>query len=317
MTNQDPLSVTQASNNHPSSAETQPVQPFREPDQLSSYQPIHLSKRPAKKKPSSLLVPGIILLVIFIYFFAPLKTNLLLLGIDRSPDGTDMGRSDTIVLTSINPFIPTINMLSIPRDLWVPIPGHGENRINTAHFYAEIDHPGSGPAALEKVIHDNFQVSISYYARIKLGDFPNIIDALGGVTINVPENMPGFAAGPQHMDGTQALAFVRSRKSADDFFRMQHGQLLLQSVLAQLLQPATWPKMPAFLAAIGQMVDTNIPFWQYPRLGMALLRSIPIGIHSHTITREMVTPYTTDLGAQVLLPKWEMIVPLAKQLIGK
>ncbi|MGW8252006.1 MAG: LCP family protein, partial [Anaerolineales bacterium] len=89
-----------------------------------------------------LLVPLVAFLAL--YFFAPLRTRLLVLGIDYAPPGSIVGRSDTIILMSINPLQPRVAMLSIPRDLWLPIPGIGENRINTAHFFAEAEVPGTG-----------------------------------------------------------------------------------------------------------------------------------------------------------------------------
>ena len=77
-----------------------------------------------------------ILFIGFIYFLVPFRTNFLVLGIDRVPEGSNLGRSDTNILVTVKPLSPYIGMLSIPRDLWVTIPGVGENRINTAHFFA-------------------------------------------------------------------------------------------------------------------------------------------------------------------------------------
>src|SRR3989304_4642763 len=79
------------------------------------------------------------------YFFAPFRTNVLLLGIDRAAEGTAIGRSDTMMLFGIQPLSGQVNMLSIPRDLWVPIPGFGESRINSAHSWGEGEQAGGGP----------------------------------------------------------------------------------------------------------------------------------------------------------------------------
>ena len=73
-----------------------------------------------------------------------MRTNILLLGLDRAEAGSDAARTDTIILTTFVPHRLYLGMLSIPRDLWVTIPGVGENRINTAHFYAEAARPGRG-----------------------------------------------------------------------------------------------------------------------------------------------------------------------------
>ena len=89
-----------------------------------------------------------------VYFFFPLRSNVLPLGADRTEGSEAYGRTDTMILSTIVPLKPYVGMLSIPRDLWVPIPGHGENRINTAHFFAELkeEKPGSGPQAALAVV---------------------------------------------------------------------------------------------------------------------------------------------------------------------
>jgi LCP family protein required for cell wall assembly len=116
-----------------------------------------------------------------LFFLAPGRTNFLALGVDSREAGSDLGRTDTMVLATIAPLEPYVGLLSIPRDLWVEIPGVGENRINTAHFFAEAEEPGSGPqAAMETVTH-NFGVPVDYYVRIGFDGLPAVVDALGGV----------------------------------------------------------------------------------------------------------------------------------------
>jgi LCP family protein required for cell wall assembly len=256
-------------------------------------------------------------LLAIVYFLAPLRTNLLVLGIDRVPEGTALGRSDTMVLVSVNPLTGRVSMLSIPRDLWVTIPGVGENRINTAHFFAEANQPGSGPRAAVQVVEENFRVQVPFYVRLRFDAVQSIVDALGGVTIQLKEDTGVLSAGTHHLDGAQALAFVRDRKGADDFFRMEHGQLMMRAVVFQSLSPASWPRLPTAAMAALNSIDTNLPFWQWPRLGLALLRASITGIDSRTIQREMVTPYVTDGGAQVLLPDWAQITPLVSEMFGK
>ena len=261
-----------------------------------------------------------LLVVLALYFLAPLRTNFLLLGIDRVPEGTALGRTDTIVLVSVNPLLPTVKMLSIPRDLWVPIAvdGVGENRINTAHFYAEANQPGSGPEATLQTVQQNFDVQAPYYLRVRFDAVLQIVDAMGGVTLDLPQEMGGLSAGSQHLDGAQALAFVRDRAGTDDFFRMAQGQVMVKAIARQMLSPATWPRLPGVAQAAFNSVDTNIPFWQWPRIGLAILRgAVTNTIDSAAITREMTTPYTTSGGAAVLLPKWDLIRPFVRSFIGQ
>lgn len=262
-----------------------------------------------------LLIPLVGFLAL--YFFAPLRTRLLVLGIDYAPPGSIVGRSDTIILMSINPLKPRVAMLSIPRDLWVPIPGVGENRINTAHFFAEAEEPGTGPYRAMETVRQNFNVGVGYYLRVKFEGFRDVVDALGGVDIELREPMAGYPAGRHHLTGNKALAFARSRAGSDDFFRMQQGQMIIKSVLQEIMNPAYWPRLPAAGLAFMRSVDTNIPIWLWPRLMLALLRAGPDGIDSRTIQREMVTPIITDQGASVLLPDWGSINRVVTEMFSK
>jgi len=289
-------------------------------DPLAAYQAIRIPRHPPKHQPrliSSIIVTLVALLWLFLqafYFLAPLRTNLLILGIDRAPQGTALSRTDTIILTSIIPLQPAVNMLFIPRDLWVIIPGVGENRINTAHFFAEANQPGSGPAATALTIREDFEVPVYYYVRLKFDGFQQMVDAMGGVTIDLPEAMAGYPAGKHHLNGEQALAFVRDRKGTDDFFRMDHARIFIRAVLHQALFPLTWLRLPALIQATSSSIDSNLPVWLWPRFGLAFLRAGVSGIHARTLPREAVTPYTTPDGADVLLPNWDVIRPIVLEM---
>jgi LCP family protein required for cell wall assembly len=259
----------------------------------------------------------ILLALLLVYFLGPLRTNLLILGTDDSPQRGALGRTDTIILVTVVPLKPYVGMLSIPRDLWLPIPDVGEQRINTAYFFAEAQQPGSGTKAAMGAIRTNFSVPVHYYALLHMNGVEGVIDALGGVEVDLPEPISGFPAGPQHFDGQQALAFVRSRTGSDDFARMKQGQILIVAALKKALTPAAWLRLPSAFTALGKAVDTNLPVWQWPRLGFAFLRAALIGIDSQTITREMVTPFTTTEGAQVLAPNWEFINPVVGEMFGR
>lgn len=251
------------------------------------------------------------------YLLFPGRTNLLILGIDRAPEGTDASRSDTIILTTYHPIKPYLGMLSIPRDLWLPIPGVGENRINTAHFFAESAVAGSGPQATLETVRENFGVKVNYYLRVRFNGLVDLIDALGGLNIELDSPMAGYSAGNHHLNGDQALAFVRDRAGTDDFFRMNQGQFFLKELVEQIITPSSWAKLPEVLVALSRSIDTNLPIWQWPRLGIALLRVGPAGIDNQIISREMVTPFTTADGAQVLLPVWEEIDKVVEEMFGK
>lgn len=252
-----------------------------------------------------------------VYFLAPIRTNILLLGIDYTPPENVVGRSDTIIVTTFVPFKPYIGILSIPRDLWVNIPGVGENRINTAHFFAEAQQAGTGPVAVKNTIQQNFGVDVDYFIRMRFDGFREVVNALGGVDIYLSEPMGGYPAGYHHLTGNKALAFTRNRSGSDDFFRMEQGQFLLKAILIQLLKPKNWVKIPSVLISFTNVIDTDLPWWQWPRIILALLRAGPEGLDARIISREMVTPYTTAQGANVLLPNWSVINPVLLELFDQ
>lgn len=302
------------------------TQPTRPPVGMDFYQPVKVPARTAhlpqpKRKRlwfwSLFALFGLLLFSFLLYFIAPFRTNLLVLGIDGGLGRGDLGRTDTMILATISPLKPYVGLLSIPRDLWVPIEGVGENRINTAYFFAEAQEAGSGPQAAIHVVDQNFHVKAGYYLIVRMDGLLDFINAMGGVDIKLSQASAGYAAGTHHLDGTAALVFARSRAGSDDFSRMGQGQILIKAVLQRMLQPAVWSKLPDILNATQAVVDMDIPFWQLPRLGLALLRVGQDNIDARSITREMVRPFTTNQGAQVLEPNWEAINVLLDEMFGK
>jgi polyisoprenyl-teichoic acid--peptidoglycan teichoic acid transferase len=287
------------------------TQPTRRMDRYQAVRPI-----PVRRK-RNWRWPLILLALLLFYFFAPLRTNILLLGTDDSPERGSVGRTDTIILTTVIPLKPYVGMLSIPRDLWVSIPNVGEQRINTAYFFAEANQPGTGPQAALQTIRNNFGISVHYYPIIHMLGLSSVVDTLEGVNLNLTSPIGGFPVGTHHLNGEEALSFVRERSSSDDFSRMVRTQILLAAVLKKIVQPSHWLSLPRFVISLSQVVSTNIPFWQWPRLLFALLRAFLFGIDSQTVTREMVTPFQTSQGAQVLAPNWDAINPLLKKMFGQ
>jgi len=124
--------------------------------------------------------------------------------------------------------------------------------------YGEINQPGSGPAAAMETVRSNFGVDVHRYVRLDLAGFVQIVDAIGGIDLNVPaplfdDQYPtydygvqtvSFAAGPQHMDGERALAYARIRHGSSDFQRAERQQHVIRGVLARLLNPLAWPRLP-------------------------------------------------------------------------
>jgi len=256
-------------------------------------------------------------LILLVYLLYPWRTNILLMGLDvREPDSY-LGRTDTLILTTIEPWRPYAGMLSIPRDLWVTIPSYGENRVNAAHFLAEADHPGAGPGAVMLTVSFNFGVDVDYYIRIRFIGLLEVVDAMGGIVVELPRDMSGYPAGEHLLDAEQALALVRDRAGSDDFFRMERGQIFLKALLKNMLAPANWPRLPQTLRAMSEFVDADLPVWLWPRLGFAALRLGVRNIDARVITREMTYPFTTAGGAQVLAPNWSAINPVLMEMFGQ
>jgi LCP family protein required for cell wall assembly len=236
---------------------------------------------------------------------------------DYVDTSNSVARTDTIILATVIPLEPYVGLLSIPRDLWVPIPGFGENRINTAHFFAEANRAGTGPYAAMQTIQQNFGVHSDYFMRIRFEGFRAVVDAMGGVDIVLEEPMAGYDAGRHHLSGSKALAFARNRLGSDDFFRMERGQLLIKAIMKQMLLPNKWLRIPGAFVAFASNVHTNIPVWMWPRLGLAVIRAGVSGFDSRTVDREMATPFTTAEGASVLIPDWSQIHPLVAEMFGE
>jgi LCP family protein required for cell wall assembly len=278
------------------------------------YQPeeLALKREPARRRHP--VRTGILILLVLFLFFTPMRTTLLVIGIDRVPEGSNAGRSDTMILATMPPFLPQMTLLSIPRDLWVSIPGVGENRINTAHYFAEISQPGSGLDAAAGVVEANFGIRVPYVMRIKFDGIINIVDAMGGITVTLDNPTALFEAGTYKLDGTQALAFVRDRSGSDDFSRQKHAQIFISSAIKTMMNPAKWLRIPAVAVAVVQALDTNIPFYAWPRLLYGLAFSALFGFDAQTLDRNWVTPWVTDSGAQVLIPNWDLINPAIAEI---
>jgi len=271
-------------------------------------------------------------LIVVLFLFPSPRLNILVLGLDRrAAEKTFVSRTDTMILATVDPSQPYVGMLSIPRDLYVTLPNGAEGRINTAHFFAEAESAGTGPAAALQTVRSNFGVTVNRFIRLDFAGFVKIVDAMGGITIDVPAPVTdnayptedggtqfiSFEAGPQHMDGQQALIYARTRHSSSDFARAKRQQLVIQACFNRLLQPGAWVRLPLILAAVSASIDTNLTPFDILRLAPTLLRVGPTGLDRRVIEGNMVQPNTTSSGGSVQLPVWDNINPVLKEMFGE
>lgn len=209
----------------------------------------------------------------------PAPINVLLLGTDERPDEGGPLRTDTMILLTLNPADQSIGMLSLPRDLWVPIPGQGTTtKINMAYMLGEQnDYPGGGPQLAKDTVSSFVGRPVDYFVRVNFDGFRDIIDLIGGIDINVPytihdEEYPTenygvetfhLEAGPQHLDGVTALKYARTRHGDDDYSRSRRQQDIIRAVADKVLNAGMIPQLlantPQLLATAQNTIQTDIP----------------------------------------------------------
>lgn len=247
------------------------------------------------------------------------RVNFLLLGIDQRDDERGVPtRSDTMINVSFDQMNKTASMISLPRDLWVEIPGYADNRINVANFLGDAyKYPGGGPALAMKTVEVNFGIPIDYYARIDFRGFEKVVDTLGGVDIEVdraivdneyPTEDYGtmriyIPAGKQHMNGKVALQYARSRHSENDFGRAQRQQKVLVAIKDRALQLDVIPKLPSLMGTLLQTVQTDIPASEFLRLAKLTKEVGSANISNLVIDDKYTTPFKGEGGADLLIPK--------------
>ncbi len=224
------------------------------------------------------------------YWTPSARINILVLGLDRrpwEPEGSSF-RSDTMFVASIDTHANRMQMLAIPRDMWADIP-YGDvpgvwaqNKINAAYAYGQVyKYPGLGPAASVAAVEHNFNIDIHHYVVIDWVGFVSLIDAMGGIDVDVPERISDFGTdvldafpnntvepGLQHMDGERALGYSRVRTDGD-LKRIERQQVVIRAVARKAVSLGYLTKIPELWAAYNQTFRTDIDNAMIP--GYALL----------------------------------------------
>lgn len=201
--------------------------------------------------------------------------NIVLMGIDDRHIEDDFVRSDTIIVVNINPETGNVTMMSIPRDLRVFIPQFGHEKMNAAYAMGDANRdtvPGGGPTLVAQTIEANFGIPIHYYATIDFDGFEKIIDTVGGVIIDVQNQLSDnlyptedlrltriyFSTGLQTMDGTTALEYVRTRHADSDIARGQRQQQVLMAIRERAVVRDLITRAPEMIEDVGDTLRTDL-----------------------------------------------------------
>ena len=266
------------------------------------------------------------------------RVNILLLGIDEREVEAGPWRTDTMILLTIDPATKSAGMLSIPRDLWVPIYGYDiEGKINTAHFIGDAqDYPGGGPALAMATVQYNLGIPVHNYIRLNFSAFERLIDLIGGVEICVDQPIDdpqypdsGFGYEPLHidagcqvMDGRLALKYARTRHTEfGDFDRARRQQQVILAVRDKVARADMLPSLVAqagpLLETLGDSVKTDFDPDQLIRLASLASKIELDKIQSLVIEPSMTLSYMapTDPPQAVLIPIREEIRKLRDRLL--
>ncbi|MBQ1509604.1 MAG: LCP family protein [Selenomonadaceae bacterium] len=215
------------------------------------------------------------------------KATIMIMGVDERED--DVGRSDTLMIATIDPDLEKAALLSIPRDTRVKIQKHGYDKINAAFAYG-------GEKLTQQTVEDFLGTNIDYYIIINTRSFVKIIDALGGIDINVEKRMYyedpwdddgglliDLKPGLQHMDGKTAVTYVRYRDEEGDIGRIERQQKFMKACMEQLTSPSILPKLPTIIQEVMDSVKTNLSMRQLLEFAGTLKSAQKYGLRTEMV----------------------------------
>lgn len=246
--------------------------------------------------------------------------NVLIMGSDYAPHRGSGYRTDVMMVLSLNPGEGTATVISLPRDLYVYIPGWRMNRINTAD-------PRGGPDLAAQTILYNFGIPVHHYARMNFSGFTSLINSLGGIDVQVTGYLHDecggtwyrYSPGSYHMNGFTALCYVRMRKNSSDFDRLRRQQEVMQAIFRKVLSLDGLRRAPQLYEQFRGLVETDMRFNQGVRLLplASHLANNPSEVQRVTIDASMATSWRVPFsGAAVLLPDRPMIQSTLRSKLG-
>ena len=259
------------------------------------------------------------------------RVTVLVMGLDYRDwsAGEGPSRTDTMMLLTLDPLNNTAGMLSIPRDLWVSIPGFENGRINTAYFLGEAYQvPGGGPALAVKTVEQVLGIEINYFAQVDFGAFIRFVDELGGVKIDLPKKIKidpivgdpiKLKPGRQVLSGELALAYARARNtSGGDLDRAIRQQQVIIAIRERLLHPDDLSllisKAPALYTEIASGVQTNMSLEELIKLAVLAQKVPEENISRGAISAQEVIFAESPDGQSVLVPLPEKIRQLRDEI---
>lgn len=214
--------------------------------------------------------------------------HVMILGVDRRED--DVGRSDTMMVTAVDMDQKKAALLSVPRDTRVKIDGYGYEKINHAYAYG-------GHKLSQNAIENLLGVSIDHYILIDTKAFERIIDAIGGIDINVEKRMYyedpwddngglviDLYPGEQHLDGQKAIQYVRYRDGEGDIGRIGRQQHFIKAVLAKVISPEMLPRLPKLVEEVSSAIKTDMSLAELLEFANTMK-----SVHDNGLTAQMVS----------------------------
>lgn len=248
---------------------------------------------------------------------APNTINVLLLGSDAAADDR-YARTDSIMVASINPDLPSVSLLSFPRDLQIRMINHDDDRINTAMEYGNVqNYPGGGVSYLAAVLRKNFGIRIDHFARIDFNGFVTAVDALGGVDVLVEcelhETFPDkaspngrldldFYPGKMTLNGKAALGYSRARYSTSDFDRARRQQKVIRAIMSKALHGNLLQNALPLYGTFRQNIQTDVGVTDLPPFIDMARRMSDLSLKSRVLSFPAVKNFKRKDGAEVLVP---------------
>jgi LCP family protein required for cell wall assembly len=250
---------------------------------------------------------------------------LLVIGSDARENDYESGFADVIRLIRVDFVSPSAMLLAIPRDLWVPIPqleaqGIVENRIKTAYAYGNrYGVPGGGPGLLARTLAQNFDLHADHYIVVNFAAFEEGIDAIGGIDLDVPEQLGDplsgasyFPAGWQHMDGPAALRYARIREDITDLSRIERQTQVIMAIRERVLSPSILSSLPGLVQSARASILTDLSPSEISMLTCLAEQIEPDAIQVMNIDATMTTSVIDPWGHEMLIPDYPAIAGLVR-----